>query len=1186
VFGGTGNDSIDGNLGNDFLYGQAGTDTLIGGAGTDTLTGGADADDFVFAAGQSDASVGGNLMFGTISGFDVVTDFTPGDELVLAGAPSRAANTGFVTGTMSTLWSGFDPSSVVAWHGITEGVVSFRNLLGNPITVDTTEALAAVVQYLQSNDLGNPGVTVALNTTVGGSARAFVYQQVGDTPNPAEDLLIQLNGVTVGDLDDLGTFAAPPNVAPVVSNVSATSSGVTFTLTDNDSSSFTIVGALAPYVTQPVVNGVNTVLVPTPFVGVGDYSFGFLVSDGLANSNAAATVFIGTDVGHSITFAGDSGLPRILYAFGGNDTVTGNGDVEYLFGGDGDDTLNGARGDDTLDGGADADTLTGGTGADTLVFAAGDSALTIVIGAGGNSGSVSGFDVVTDFDTASDKLDFGSVTIAANLASTDGVNSEIKVPGTPGQFISQHSIVNGVVVFFKTGGDQAVIEDNQGLAAAVDYLHRNGIGAGNAIAIRTTVDGTSTFIYQQTGVSPSAADDLLVKLTGVDITNLNSLLGPVFDPIVLDLDGNGIDLSARAAFDLDADGTPDHIGWVGSSDGILVMDLDGSGAIEGGRELVSDIFDGGSFRNSVAALASLDSNGDGFLTASDARFGEILVWRDLNSDGVTQQGELATLADHGIESISLGVTSTNYTVSGTLVFAEGSYTLAGGDTRNFAGVRFADHSSLFGDDDGNVIVGTSEADLLVGLGGADLMLGQGGDDVLIGGEGDDILVGGPGLVTMTGGAGVDIFVIDPSALTETGKLDVVADYEHGTDRGIFLGNVLAAVMAGAAPSSTADVAAHVTLAAAGSDTDVLVDGVAVVRLTGIHSQATIVYDPNTGAAANVIMGTAGDDYFHTVPLMGTSGADAIFGLGGTDVLIGQGGDDVLNGGEGDDTLVGGPGKVTMIGGAGIDIFVIDPSSLTETGKLDIVTDYAHGIDRGVFLGNVLTAAMGGTAPTSTADVAVHVTLGTAGADTDVLVDGVAVVRLVGAHSAVSIVYDPLTGASTNLMVGTDGDDYPGLGTPLIGTVAADILVGLDGNDMLLGQGGNDVLIGGEGSDTLVGGAGLVTMYGGAGADVFVIDAAALSEINLVDVIADYDNQVDIGVFLGNILQTALGAPPTDAAAVQAVTSLRDDGHGNTEIVVDSNGAMAGGEVAVAVLTGVHDAVRILYTTTGDMTEIS
>ena len=71
VTGGTGNDTLRGGADEDVLRGGKADDRLFGGRGTDTLTGGAGADVFVFASAQ-----------GAGHGGDVITDFTPGKDLI------------------------------------------------------------------------------------------------------------------------------------------------------------------------------------------------------------------------------------------------------------------------------------------------------------------------------------------------------------------------------------------------------------------------------------------------------------------------------------------------------------------------------------------------------------------------------------------------------------------------------------------------------------------------------------------------------------------------------------------------------------------------------------------------------------------------------------------------------------------------------------------------------------------------------------------------------------------------------------------------------------------------------------------------------------------------------------------------------------------------------------------------
>jgi len=52
LYGGAGNDLLDGGNGRDDLYGGAGNDTLDGGNGNDDMYGGSGADTFVFGAGR------------------------------------------------------------------------------------------------------------------------------------------------------------------------------------------------------------------------------------------------------------------------------------------------------------------------------------------------------------------------------------------------------------------------------------------------------------------------------------------------------------------------------------------------------------------------------------------------------------------------------------------------------------------------------------------------------------------------------------------------------------------------------------------------------------------------------------------------------------------------------------------------------------------------------------------------------------------------------------------------------------------------------------------------------------------------------------------------------------------------------------------------------------------------------
>ena len=180
------------------------------------------------------------------------------------------------------------------------------------------------------------------------------------------------------------------------------------------------------------------------------------------------------------------------------------------------------------------------------------------------------------------------------------------------------------------------------------------------------------------------AYDLLNPEINTRFNDAQNYVIPRRDPLVLDLDGDGLELisaNGTVLFDHNADGIKTGTGWAAPNDGLLVRDLNGNGLIDSGRELFG--IDTLKANNTFAtqgfdALKELDSNADGLITNLDAAFSQLKVWQDLNQDGVSQAGELKTLGQWGITSISAtGSTSgpqAGQVIAGNRVDLSGAFT--------------------------------------------------------------------------------------------------------------------------------------------------------------------------------------------------------------------------------------------------------------------------------------------------------------------------------------------------------------------------------------------------------------------------------------------------------------------------------------------------------------------------------
>lgn len=611
-------------------------------------------------------------------------------------------------------------------------------------------------------------------------------------------------------------------------------------------------------------------------------------------------------------------------------------------------------------------------------------------------------------------------------------------------------------------------------------------------------------------------------------------------PLVLDLDGDGVEtvgVQGGAYFDHDGDGFAEKTGWAGRDDGLLVLDRSGNGTIDTGRELFGNHTlraDGSEAMNGYDALAQLDQDRDGRVSASDPGFASLRVWKDADGTGVTSPGELHTLADLGIASISVGYAQcATLDPQGNAHRQIGSFTRVNGAVGATADVWFdVDRAHSVATD--WLTIPDTLADLpdAVGYGQVrDLLQAAARDGVLedlvrsfaaqtdpqqrgvaleqilfrwTGSDGIDPTSRGPAvdarqlavLERFTGEAFSGVAGANPAgpagAILTAAYRDlaemVYAELMTSTHAKDLYGLITyswddaAQTLRGDLGPVVAEIDRRFA-ADPGGATLALAEFARTLR--GLHAEA--VYDYR---GFRDLFASRGDDLAWTIDsagrsvMVGTSGAETLTGSGDTDAIRGGDGADQITGGAGDDVvwgdggadvLTGGPGDDRLDGGAGND--QLDGSDGNDTyvlrrgGGQDVVYDQDWRLP------NLDTIEVeGGVSPSevrvlrSGEDLIVRIT-----ATGDEL-------RLNGWY-----VEGHQSWFEVQRVTLADGTvwDLPALqALALQGSPEADSLIGLgSADDDLRGLAGDDVLAGRDGADHLDGGEGADVLYGDNGDDV-------------------------------------------------------------------------------------------------------
>ena len=427
-------------------------------------------------------------------------------------------------------------------------------------------------------------------------------------------------------------------------------------------------------------------------------------------------------------------------------------------------------------------------------------------------------------------------------------------------------------------------------------------------------------------------------------------------PIILDLGGNGVDVSfgGSASFDYDNDGFRERTSWAAAEDGLLVVDLDADGEIdaEGGDSVIDQGLeiafvqwldtDGTDLQGLAEARDEdgnliFDSNGDGVLNDHDDIWASMKVFQDLDQDGEVDEGELQHLEDWDITQINLSyddgsgfdetdddVSVLGNTLHGLASFVRNGEVVEGGVgdvslAYNELGWRVVEDENGYriefesgeayayweaeGLDDADVNLaaggfsgafGDARNNTIKGVGIAATLIidGGAGDDTITGGDGDDLITGGEGKDAIDSGAGNDQVFVDAEDKVNEGNVRGGEGYDK-------------LIMAEDAVLDISD------LSGMGFE--------AVEAGSGDDNIATL--DDDTGA---YLSGNGGNDELSTAGgndvLSGGEGNDDLKSGAGNDYVFGGSDNDTIDAGDEADFVQGGTGDDDLNAGGGNDIY--------------------------------------------------------------------------------------------------------------------------------------------------------------------------------------------------------------------------------------------------------------------------
>ena len=168
---------------------------------------------------------------------------------------------------------------------------------------------------------------------------------------------------------------------------------------------------------------------------------------------------------------------------------------------------------------------------------------------------------------------------------------------------------------------------------------------------RTVVEEAAFYLMPL--LDPAADARELATLRGrlAELQKGGRMITPIAVPLRTGLTSQDLmDADAAVLFDADGSGIAKRWTWITPDAAWLVFDRRATGQVTSALQLFGSVTFWLFWHNGYEALSSLDDDGDGRLRGAELE--GIALWHDRNADGVSDRGEVQTLAAHGIAAIS------------------------------------------------------------------------------------------------------------------------------------------------------------------------------------------------------------------------------------------------------------------------------------------------------------------------------------------------------------------------------------------------------------------------------------------------------------------------------------------------------------------------------------------------------